>query len=89
MSLTQLREEVLAWREANPLRRWRVKNKWTQGMIADVVGVSAQSIRSYESGHYRPDRGPMSLIAALLQRDVSKMNKEWTRWLNKRPEMAA
>ena len=85
MSLTQLREALDVWRGKNPLRVWRTKHKWTQGEVADVIGVSEQSVRMYERGRYRPVEDTMATIAIVMRRDYRKMNQEWTRWLNKRP----
>lgn len=38
------------------LKKLRKDNGMTQQMLADMVGVNVQTIRSYESGKYEPSR---------------------------------
>ena len=51
-------ERLAAARRANRLR--------TQQSLADLVGVSARTIRNYDTGATRPDAGTLELLRRVL-----------------------
>lgn len=45
------------------LQCMRKRKQWSQGMMGDLIGVSAQQIQKYESGVNRISAGNLFIIA--------------------------
>ena len=50
----------------NHVRRWRTERAWTQAELAQLLGVSRQTINSIETGKYEPSLGLALKIAKLF-----------------------
>ena len=66
--------------KTNPLRTWRLANKKRALDVAIKLGVSEQSVLSYELGRFKPSRKHFDAIATLMGEDVAKLNLSWSFW---------
>jgi putative transcriptional regulator len=54
----------------NSLRELRARRHWSQGDLADLLGVSRQSINAIETGRYDPSLPLAFRIARLFSRRI-------------------
>ena len=82
--------DLSSWVEGNPLRKWRSSNSehFTQAAVAAAIRRSAQAVRDYESGSYRPGEGAMDDIALLIGVAPKTLKKRWAEWMENRPNAA-
>ncbi len=57
----------------NCLRLARDERRWTQAELAQLVGVSRQTINSIETGRFEPSLGLALKLARLLERPVEEL----------------
>lgn len=69
------------WKERNPLARWRMDRKLSQGVAALKIGVSLTIVMRWEAGVSVPKPGNMLKIAALIGVPVSTLSVVWSDWL--------
>ncbi len=88
--VSNLSRELSSWVDGNPLRKWRAgaTERITQATVAAVVRRSAQAVRDYESGSYRPEEEVMDGLADLIGVAPKTLKKRWTEWMDQRPEAA-
>jgi len=86
--LAKLKNRLAAWREKNPLRKWRKKHDWTQAEAANFTDLSTQSIRNFESGGFAPNDASLEAMSALLGLTTEQLKEVWKRWTNKRPKQS-
>ena len=54
----------------NDLRNLRAERSWSQGDLADALGVSRQSVNAIETGKYAPSLPLAFSIARLFEKRV-------------------
>ena len=54
----------------NRLKVLRAERDWTQGQLADLVGVSRQAVNAIETGRYDPSLPLAFRIAKLFKRPI-------------------
>lgn len=84
----RLAEELKAWIEANPLRRWRLRRGLSQMNVASLIGASAKSVGLWENGAAVPSMPSFTLLATLTGRTPSGLRIGWTEWEKTRPAIA-
>ena len=57
----------------NQLRELRVLKEWSQGDLADALGVSRQTINAIETEKYDPSLPLAFKIAALFRQPIEKI----------------
>jgi putative transcriptional regulator len=57
----------------NNLRDLRAERDWSQGDLADKLGVSRQTINAIETGRYDPSLPLAFQIAALFSRHIEQI----------------
>lgn len=78
-------DETVAWRERNPLRRWRTAQSKTQGDVSGEAGVAFASVNLWETGARTPSDEAFAVLADLMERDERSLRQAWTRWEGARP----
>jgi len=73
--------DLLAWRDANPLRRWRAKNKVSLSQAAMLMGVSKTTVCGWENGEYRPGWESTYSIANAMGMREHRLRSLWMKWL--------
>ena len=64
----------------NPLRTWRKEKHLKAVEVALKLGISEQSVLSYEKGRYEPSRENMAKLAELMNLDLTRLNLSWKLW---------
>lgn len=79
--------EQRRWADQCPLRQWRAQaTHRTQATVALQLGVSVNTLRSWEQGVNQPNEDNwQGLVGLLHDKDLSK---RWERWLAKQPVTA-
>ena len=54
----------------NRLKDLRLERDWSQGQLADALGVSRQTVNALEKGRYDPSLPLAFRIAALFERRI-------------------
>jgi putative transcriptional regulator len=57
----------------NRVRELRTERGWSQGELADLVGVSRQTVNSVETGKYTPSLELAFALSQLFQVPIEKM----------------
>jgi putative transcriptional regulator len=57
----------------NDLRRLREERGWTQGVLADRLGVSRQTVNALETGRYDPSLPLAFRVARLFGRSLEEL----------------
>lgn len=57
----------------NHLRELRAEHNWSQGALADELGVSRQTINAIETGKYDPSLPLAFQIARLFKRSIEQI----------------
>lgn len=86
MSETVL-EVYRAWRERNPLRRWRRREGMSIAGTAGYLGVSFSAIQQWEAGSGIPGPENMQRIAEALCLTHTSLIEEWKEWHRSRPKV--
>lgn len=60
----------------NQLRELRAAKNWSQGDLADKLGVSRQTINAIETGRYDPSLPLAFKIARLFKRSIEEIFEE-------------
>lgn len=60
------------------IKRKRKENSLTQQELADSIGVNVQTIRSYESGKYRPKTKALHEMARLFNCSIYDLVDDWS-----------
>ena len=58
------------------MRRERQKENWTLGYVADIVGITKQSIYDIETSKTKPSYGVLLKLLALFGRERAKQEVE-------------
>ncbi|MGO9596849.1 MAG: helix-turn-helix domain-containing protein [Isosphaeraceae bacterium] len=77
-------EAMTAWREQNPLRRWRAKQPpegWKCAVLARQLGVSHTAVGMWEAGR----RLPVVDAFAKIEELTGITAKEWMEWYKQKP----
>jgi transcriptional regulator with XRE-family HTH domain len=91
---------IADWKKLNPLRQWRKEKGYTRPEVATVIrspdagqsmsgNVSVTTLQNWEGGMTKPSPEMMDHIATAMRTEVRELRSAWTRWLNKRPEVAS
>lgn len=76
------------WLPLCPLAQWRAESAHrTQADTAGRVGVSVNTIRSWEQGVSAPNEGNMVKLAIVMDRPL--VDRAWSDWLAARPSPVA
>lgn len=76
------------------IRQWRKKKGWSQGELAEAIGVSTATISQIENGNTGYSQANIEAIAwaldcqvvDLVARDPDELESLWTLWERARPE---
>jgi transcriptional regulator with XRE-family HTH domain len=64
----------------NPLREWRQSLGWTAVELALKLGLSEQSILSFEKGRFEPSAENVDKLAQLMDLTPSQLRLRWHFW---------
>jgi putative transcriptional regulator len=57
----------------NSLRSLRAERNWSQARLADLLGVSRQTVNAIETGRYDPSLPVAFRLAALFERPIEQL----------------
>lgn len=64
----------------NPLRAWRETKHKRALDVAIKLGVSEQSVLSYELGRFKPSPENFQKLAELMGEELPKLRLSWAFW---------
>lgn len=76
--------EIEEWLSANPLFVWRTKARHSQATIAQLMGVSVNTVRSWERGLGEPTQYNKDLLRGISHSSVT--SESWAKWYESRPQ---
>ncbi len=79
--------DLKAWMEENPLRKFRSKNKLSIMKAASLIGVGMSTIQTWECGAHLPK--PESFEAMANVTGIENIEQLWMEWLNRKPSFTA
>jgi DNA-binding XRE family transcriptional regulator len=71
------------WKKTNPILVWRKQRGLTRADAGLLVGVSATTIQSWETGATMPSRVNTANIARTMEITDDQFTKEYDGWLSK------
>lgn len=77
------RTAVKSWLQANPLRQWRVSNKYTLRDIGAAIGTGYHTIYRWESGMAFPGEKQFEALSELTE--SKNLQKEFREWKQQQP----
>jgi len=83
---TTTKERIGTWRDASPVRKWRLKNGLSLSDAAVLLGVSLTAITKWESGVNMPAESRFEQLAATMKfGSASTLRNAWGRWIESHP----
>ena len=73
------RPDYPRWRNANPLRVWRIAHEQSMTAVASTIGVSHISVANWESGSSTPNEINMAKLAKLVGPGFAEAWEKWER----------
>ena len=61
----------------NRLRELRAEQNWSQGALADELGVSRQTVNAIETGKYDPSLPLAFKLARLFKKPIEEIFDAW------------
>lgn len=78
-------KELDQWRELNPLYRYIKSKNITHADSATVIGVSANTIKTWMRGDSCPSDLHMYVVSKFLNIGSMKLIIDWNRWMKNKP----